>query len=100
MRASMSLFKGSKVTAKKLSDPFARSTIANHLTSRLALTSCPEQNYSSLCGPATFFYCLQIAKPDLYQKAVWDLWSKGQCTLNNLNITASRQVRQPHGYFI
>ena len=45
----------------------------------------PNQDNASLCGPAVFFYCLLIDRPDLYVKCVIDLWSDGFCIIKNEN---------------
>ncbi|HBL6926974.1 TPA: hypothetical protein LSH75_004624, partial [Citrobacter koseri] len=58
-------------------DPFEKSKIERQLKARLAHTSSPQdymrgrypdQNRSSLCGPAAFLYTLLIDNPQLYSK--------------------------------
>lgn len=82
-----------------VNDPFSKSKITTQLNGRIALTSYPDQDRTSLCGPAAFFYCIQVAMPFAYEKCVWDLWEKGQAKINNLQINIPKQTRQPHSYF-
>jgi hypothetical protein len=41
-------------------------------------SSYPNQGWTSLCGPASFFYCLQMDRPDVYKQAVNELWLHGK----------------------
>ncbi len=54
-------------------DPFTAAKVNKELVDRLALKTFPHQRVSSLCGPATLFYCLLIDYPKLYKQAVADL---------------------------
>ena len=55
----------------------------------------PNQGPTSLCGPAAFFYCLLIDRPDLYVKCVIDLWEKGEVKIKNLSIKPSEDCKKP-----
>lgn len=55
----------------------------------------PNQGPTSLCGPAAFFYCLLIDRPDLYVKCVIDLWENGTAKIKNLSIEPSRNCKKP-----
>ena len=55
----------------------------------------PNQGTTSLCGPAAFFYCLLIDRPDLYVKCVIDLWEKGEVKIKNLSIKPSEDCKKP-----
>ncbi|WP_238702146.1 hypothetical protein [Helicobacter bilis] len=55
----------------------------------------PDQGPTSLCGPAAFFYCLLIDRPDLYVKCVIDLWEKGEVKIKNLTIKPSEDCKKP-----
>ncbi|WP_285819406.1 hypothetical protein [Helicobacter bilis] len=55
----------------------------------------PDQGPTSLCGPAAFFYCLLVDRPDLYIKCVIDLWEKGEAQIKNLRIKPSESCKTP-----
>ncbi|MGP5373167.1 hypothetical protein ACTXLO_08720 [Psychrobacter alimentarius] len=76
-------------------DPFTAAKVKEELENRLALKTFPHQRVSSLCGPATLFYCLLIDYPDIYKQAVAELWRDGKTTINQLNIRPfdARKVR-------
>lgn len=59
------------------------------------VNSYPNQGPTSLCGPAAFFYCLLIDRPDLYVKCVIDLWEKGEVKIKNLSIKPSEDCKKP-----
>lgn len=80
-------------------DSFSKDKIEAQLKQRLNHASYPDQDRTSLCGPAAFFYCLLIAKPDLYKKAVEELWKTGKTSINQLVIDVPKQTRRPHSYF-
>ncbi|MBE8610768.1 MULTISPECIES: hypothetical protein [Psychrobacter] len=67
-------------------DPFTAAKVNKELVDRLALKTYPDQGTSSLCGPATLFYCLLIDHPKLYKQAVAELWKDGKTSINQLNI--------------
>lgn len=67
-------------------DPFTAAKVKKELENRLALKTFPHQRVSSLCGPATLFYCLLIDYPDMYKQAVAELWKDGKTTISQLNI--------------
>lgn len=53
----------------------------------------PSQMSASLCGPATFYYCLLKDRPDLYENVAWQLWKYGDSKLNSLTIKPSKGCR-------
>ncbi len=55
----------------------------------------PDQGPTSLCGPAAFFYCLLVDRPDLYVKCVIDLWEKGEAQIKSLRIKPSENCKKP-----
>jgi len=68
-------------------DPFTADKVNKELKDRMKFENYPHQRVSSLCGPTTLFYCLLKSYPDLYKKAVMELWSDGKTKINNLNIS-------------
>lgn len=56
----------------------------------------PYQGGTSLCGPATFFYCLLMDRPDLYVKCVIDLWENGETNIKQLKIKPSKDCQKPY----
>lgn len=80
-------------------DPFAKDKIKAELQQRLNYISYPNQDRTSLCGPAAFFYCVQISSPKDYERMVWELWKTGKTSINNLAINVPKQTRRPHSYF-
>lgn len=80
-------------------DPFAKDKIKAELQQRLNYISYPNQDRTSLCGPAAFFYCLQKSSPKDYERMVWELWKTGKTSINQLTIDVPRQTRRPHSYF-
>lgn len=88
-------------------DPFEKSKIERQLNNRLKylpspqdymFNNYPDQNESSLCGPATFLYALLKDRPDLYSKYIKDLWNVGKAILGSLEITPSQGCRHPTNY--
>lgn len=63
--------------------------IVNALKKRIQSPWLINQGQSSLCGPASFFYCLAKDAPQLYVQTVLDLYVKGEATINQLNIKPS-----------
>lgn len=82
-------------------DPFEKSKIHEQIEARLAkaqggslkrfhpISAYPDQKETSLCGPATFFYALLMDRPDLYAKAITELWETGETTIGQLHIKPS-----------
>lgn len=85
-------------------DPFKKDRIEQELRDRLVAgrqsqgEGYPNQNRSSLCGPAAYFYCLLKDRPDLYQIAVKQLWETGKANFANLEIKAG-DAAQPKNFF-
>ncbi|UYZ82849.1 hypothetical protein MTZ49_09515 [Entomomonas sp. E2T0] len=78
-------------------DPFSKETIEQQLQNRLIGFDYPHQKFTSLCGPAAFFYCLLKDQPDIYKQVVKDLWESGNVQLGNLTIKPSNDCRYPKG---
>lgn len=80
-------------------DPFERSTIQEQITTRFNQLDYPDQGDSSLCGPAAFFYCLQMDRPDVYAQATRELWCWGKTKIGELEIAPGEGCRHPSGKF-
>ncbi|PJR51870.1 hypothetical protein CWM58_01640 [Klebsiella sp. H-Nf2] len=80
-------------------DPFDRSKFEDQVSSRINYSSFPDQGRTSLCGPASFFYCLQMDRPDVYKQAAIDLWMQGKTKIGTLDITPGDGCKHPKGSF-
>ncbi|SJN26772.1 hypothetical protein [Psychrobacter sp. JB385] len=80
-------------------DPFTAAKVNQELSDRMALKTYPTQGASSLCGPATLFYCLLVDYPKLYKRAVAELWRDGKTTVNNLKIEPNARTKNPKDLF-
>ena len=80
-------------------DPFSKEEIEKGLQLRLAKMDYPDQDRSSLCGPAAFFYCLLMDRPDLYKQMVKELWESGKTKIGTLKIEPSSDCRHPKNFF-
>lgn len=80
-------------------DPFDKKKIESQLASRINYSSYPNQGWTSLCGPASFFYCLQMDRPDVYKQAVNELWLHGKTKIGILDISPGDGCRHPKGAF-
>lgn len=80
-------------------DPFDRSKFDSQVSSRMNNSSYPDQGRTSLCGPASFFYCLQMDRPDVYKQAANDLWLHGKTKIGTLDITPGDGCKHPKGSF-
>ena len=80
-------------------DPFERSTIQEQITTRFNQLDYPDQGDSSLCGPAAFFYCLQMDRPDVYAQAARELWCWGKTKIGELEIVPGEGCRHPSGAY-
>ncbi len=80
-------------------DPFERSTIQEQVTTRFNQIDYPDQGWGSLCGPAAFFYCLQMDRPDIYAQAARELWCWGHTKIGELEIAPGEGCRHPSGEF-
>lgn len=78
-------------------DPFSYEKINKQLKEREAKQSFPDQQSTSLCGPAAFFYCLQTKRFDLYRQVIWDLWENGRVVIGKLEINPGDKCRHPQG---
>lgn len=80
-------------------DPFDKRKIEAQIASRMSLNSYPNQGRTSLCGPASFFYCLQMDRPDVYKQAAKELWLYGKTKIGTLEISPGNGCRHPKGDF-
>lgn len=80
-------------------DPFDKVKFESQLASRMKHNDYPNQGGTSLCGPASFFYCLLMDRPDVYKQAAIDLWLHGKTKIGNLNISPGDGCRHPRGSF-
>ncbi|WP_335977853.1 hypothetical protein, partial [Acinetobacter calcoaceticus] len=70
-------------------DPFSKAQIEAGLQSRLN-EPFPNQRFTSLCGPAAYFFCLINLSPSKYKLAVKQLWEMGQTKIGELSIQPSQ----------
>lgn len=116
-RESSGVFSDEKLTeAEKHANPFEKNLIVMTLKERIVnlvvtkqhttnatlpiisnptKSHYPDQGPTSLCGPAAFFYCLLVDRPDLYVKCVIDLWEKGIAQIKSLRIKPSESCKKP-----
>ncbi len=80
-------------------DPFTKAKIERALQLRLAKYDFPDQGDASLCGPAAFFYCLLMDRPDLYKQIVKELWESGKTKIGTLKIKPGYNCRHPTNFF-
>ncbi|MFC1396600.1 hypothetical protein [Acinetobacter lactucae] len=69
-------------------DPFSKAQIEAALQSRLN-EPLPNQDRTSLCGPAAYFFCLINLSTSRYRLAVKQLWEMGQAKIGDLEIKPS-----------
>jgi hypothetical protein len=80
-------------------DPFERANIEADLKDRFYQRTYPSQSGASLCGPAAFFYCLQMDRPDVYAQGVSELWRYGKTKIGALEIIPGEGCHHPSGVF-
>ncbi|WP_278809231.1 hypothetical protein [Obesumbacterium proteus] len=80
-------------------DPFKKSKIEADIQDRFCHLSYPSQSGASVCGPAAFFYCVQMDRPDVYAQAVWELWRYGKTKIGRLTIAPGEGCKHPSGMF-
>ncbi|MGJ0626238.1 hypothetical protein [Xenorhabdus bovienii] len=80
-------------------DPFEKSKIESEIQDRIAKKTYPRQGWASLCGPASFFYSLQMDRPDIYEQAARELWKYGKTKIGKLEIKPGDGCRHPKGSF-
>lgn len=80
-------------------DPFERSLLEKQIAQRINHKTTPNQRETSLCGPAAFFYCLQMDRPDVYAQAARELWRYGKTKIGKLEIKPGEGCRHPEGTF-
>ncbi|ROS03769.1 hypothetical protein [Raoultella terrigena] len=82
-------------------DPFEKNTIEQQIRRRYNHypDEFPDQNAASVCGPAVFFYCLQMDRPDVYAQAARELWRYGKTKIGGLTISPGEECRHPSGLF-
>ncbi|WP_151828316.1 hypothetical protein [Acinetobacter oleivorans] len=69
-------------------DPFSKIQIEAGLQARLN-EPFPDQDFTSLCGPAAYFFCLLNLSPVKYKVAVKQLWENGSTKIGGLEIKPS-----------
>lgn len=91
-------------------DPFEKQQIIEQLrvrvarahgrstTSQIRLPAYPDQDRTSLCGPAAFFYALLMDRPDLYTRSILELWETGETTIGRLHIKPSHACCNPKDF--
>ena len=80
-------------------DPFSKEEVEKGLLLRLAKVDYPDQLYVMLCGPAAFFYCLLIDRPDLYKQMVKELWESGKTKIGTLKLEPGYDCRHPKNLY-
>ena len=80
-------------------DPFEKNKVEKDIQNRFMALSYPKQAGASLCGPAAFFYCLQLDRPDVYAQAARELWRYGKTKIGKLDISPGEGCRHPSGDF-
>ncbi|MFW0765814.1 hypothetical protein ACN0IV_08215 [Trabulsiella odontotermitis] len=85
--------------AGSLLDPFKKEAINAQIEYRFNQLDYPNQMGASVCGPAAFFYCLQVDRPDIYRQAARELWSYGKTRIGRLEVSPGIDCRHPSGKF-
>lgn len=82
-------------------DPFERNIIEQQINKRYIHypDAFPDQNSASTCGPAAFFYCIQMDRPDVYAQAARELWGYGKTKIGTLTISPGEGCKHPSGTF-
>ncbi|WP_312690264.1 hypothetical protein [Kosakonia sp.] len=82
-------------------DPFENVIIEHQINQRYnhCPDAFPDQNAASACGPAAFFYCVQIDRPDVYAQAARELWRYGKTKIGALTISPGEGCKHPSGFF-
>ncbi|NWK86982.1 hypothetical protein [Raoultella terrigena] len=80
-------------------DPFDKVKFESQLASRINHNNYPNQGGTSLCGPASFFYCLLMDRPDVYKQAAIELWLYGKAKIGTLEISPGEGCKHPKGGF-
>ncbi|KQN51898.1 hypothetical protein ASE93_01695 [Serratia sp. Leaf50] len=80
-------------------DPFEKTLIEHQIKNRFYHQDYPNQSDASVCGPAVFFYCLQMDRPDVYAQAARELWRYGKTKIGELEIVPGEGCRHPAGRF-
>jgi hypothetical protein len=71
-----------------------RSDVVDGLRKRVADPVTQDQGAASLCGPASFLYCLLNDQPEVYVQYVIDLYTTGKAKLGSLAISPSSDCRR------
>lgn len=64
----------------------------------MAGKSFPNQEFTNLCGPAAYFYCLLKDKPEIYKSTVKNLWETGETHIGALKVKAGNAAK-PNNFF-
>lgn len=80
-------------------DPFEKNKIDSEINDRFNHYFYPYQDRASVCGPAAFFYCVQMDRPDVYAQAARELWRYGKTKIGALTISPGEGCKHPSGMF-
>ena len=72
----------------------SRALFAKGIRDRVANPGLIDQGLSSLCGPASFLYCLASKRPDVYARYAIELYEQGQTTVGKLRVAPSSDCRR------
>lgn len=78
----------------KESTDYRRLQIADQLIARLQRGVGPDQDSTSLCGPAAFMYCVLRDRPDIYVRYILDLWTTGTGMIGKMTVAPDVDVRK------
>ena len=70
-----------------------RQDVVDGLRDRITDPSKVHQSAASLCGPASFFYCVLEEMPHLYTQYVIDLYRTGEARIGDLHVKPSAGCR-------
>lgn len=70
-----------------------RKQVVDQLENRVTGNEWPSQQFTSLCGPAAFMFCLLEDRPDIYARFVIDLWRNGRAYMGSLDVQPSYRLR-------
>jgi hypothetical protein len=72
---------------------FSRGRVAQQLRDRILNPAKINQQMSSLCGPASFLFCLATRNPEKYAKYIIDLYEHGAATIEKLKVKPGRDCK-------
>ena len=71
----------------------AKQTFISDLEDRIRNPALIRQGDASLCGPASFMYCLAHLSPLTYASFAIDLYEKGEAVLGDVNVKPSKDCK-------